>query len=295
MTGPATGLSGRALKRICDYDENVIPRRKFPTPLLAAVLWLAAPVSGADSTELVLGISPLLGESETRAQFQPLCTYLTATTQHPCRIVAQPNFLAYWEAMRRNQSYNLLFDDAHFTDYRVQKMKYTVLAKLPYTVTYSLAVPRNVKIHDPARLVGRRIATLGIPSMGAALLNGLFPQASKQPIPVEVDHADEAFSLLREGKVESVILPTQLIRQEMLRGANLRVLLSTAPIPHMGLSASPDLPPAVRDQIRSALLNAQKSEAGRSMLAEIGAERFDPANATVYKGHGRILQQYWGY
>jgi len=154
---------------------------------LAGMLGLSR--AHGDNGELVLGVSPLLDEQSTRRQFQPLCEYLAAVTQRPCRIVTRPNFLTYWESMRRGQVYNLLLDDAHFTDYRIQKMGYTVLAKIPHTVTYSLAIPRSANIRDPARLVGRRIATLGIPSMGAALLNGLFPQPSKQPIPVEVDNA----------------------------------------------------------------------------------------------------------
>lgn len=270
--------------------------RHFPVILALFASTFAAPLAhAANPPALVLGISPLLGETETRRQYQPLCDYLAVATKIPCRIVTRPNFLSYWETMRRGQVYNLILDDAHFTDYRIEKMGYTVLAKIPYTVTYSLAVPRAAELRDPARLVGRRIATLGIPSMGAALLNSLFPQPSKQPIPVEVNTAGKAFALLAAGKAEAAILPTPLVRQEILRGAALRVLLSTAPIPDMGLSAAPDIDPGLRQTLREALLNAAKSDAGRKMLTELGIERFDAASATVYKGQGRILQQYWGY
>src|SRR4030065_228192 len=137
----------------------------------------------------------------------------------PCRISTRPNFLSYWEMMRRGKEYNLILDDAHFTDYRAQKMGYVVLAKIPNTVTYSLIVPHAAKLDDPARLVGRRIATLGIPSIGAAQLNGLFTQPSKQPIPVEVDSAADGFALLRKGKVAAAILPTPLVREEIVRGS----------------------------------------------------------------------------
>jgi ABC-type phosphate/phosphonate transport system substrate-binding protein len=269
------------------------------TTAILAMLTLAGvfvmPHALGDNGELVLGVSPLLDEQDTRRQFQPLCDYLGAVSQRPCRIVTRPNYLTYWESMRRGQTYNLLLDDAHFTDYRIQKMGYTVLAKIPHTVTYSLAIPRSAKIHDPARLVGRRIATLGIPSMGAAFLNGLFPQPSKQPIPVEVDNAAEGFALLRSGKVEAAILPTPLVREEILRGAELRVLLSTAPIPQMGISVAPDIDPDTRKLLQKALLQAHKSPAGQKLLAELGIERFDAATATIYKGQARILQQYWGY
>lgn len=262
----------------------------------AALLLLVAglPVR-ADVNELVLGVSPLLNEEETQRQFQPLCDFLAATTRLPCRVATRANFLGYWETMRRGGEYNLILDDAHFTDYRAQKMKYIVLAKIPDTVTYSLVALRSAGITNPLRLVGRRIATHGIPSMGAAQLNSLFPQPSKQPIPVEVDNADQALALLGEGSVAAAILPTPLIRQAMLKGMELRVLLSTVPIPHMGVSASPDLDLQVRQTIRAALLNAHKEPEGQKMLAHIGIPRFDPANGTIYKGQARILQSYWGY
>lgn len=268
-------------------------RNTFLPVMLAAVLGAGSVRAGAD--ELVLGISPLLDEAETRRQFQPLCDFLASAAQRPCRIVTHPNFLTYWETMRRGQVFNLLLDDAHFTDYRIQKMGYTVLVKMPHTVTYSLVVPQSSALRDPARLVGRRIATLGIPSLGAAFLNGLFPQASKQPIPVEVDNAADGLALLHAGKVEAAILPTPLVRDAIVRGAALRVLLSTAPIPHMGLSAAPGIDPATRQVLQRALLQAGGSPAGKQLLDGLGIERFDPVTATIYKGQARILQQYWGY
>ena len=272
------------------------PRHPARHGALALVLLLlvSTPATAAVA-ELVLGIAPLVGETATRQQYTPLCQYLARAAGLPCRIATRPNFLGYWETMRRGGEYNLILDEAHFTDYRVQKMGYRVLAKIPGTVTYSLVIPRTTRIGDPERLVGRRIATLGIPSMGAALLNGLFPKPSKQPIPVEVDTAEEGFVLLREDKVAAAILPTPLVRQQILQGAALRVLLSTEPLPNMGLSAAPEIDPALRATLRRALLNAQKTDDGRAMLKAVGIERFDPASATLYKGQARILQQYWGY
>jgi len=272
---------------------NSLLRRDAAVALL--VLCLLSGTTRAEVSELVLGVAPLLGEAETRVQFQPLCNYLAAITRLPCRVGTTPNFLSYWETMRQGKDYNLILDEAHFTDYRTQKMNYMVLAKIPDTVTYSLVVPRATKWDDPARLAGRRIATLGIPSMGAAQLNGLFPKATKQPIPVEVDSAADGFALLHNARVAAAILPTPLVREEIVRGAPLRVLLSTVPLPHMAVSAAPGIGHELRRTLRQALLNANQNDAGRAMLTRLGIARFDPANATVYKGQARILQEYWGY
>lgn len=274
--------------------RSVNPIDRLYRVALLALLLVFFPAR-AEVRGFVLGVAPLLDETATHEQFQPLCDYLTRIVHQPCRVATRPNYLAYWDAMRRGDDYNLILDDAHFTDYRVQKMGYKVIAKIPDSVTFSLAIPQKMKIDDPAKLVGRRIATLGIPSMGAALLNGLFPQPSQQPILIQIDTAREGFDLLRNDKVNAVILPTPLVRDEIAHGAPFRVLLSTAPIPHMGFSVAPDIDPATRRALRDALLGANKNDAGRAMLRRLGLERFDPASATVYSGYGRTLQEYWGY
>jgi hypothetical protein len=299
---PSRGLKDHAYEtgqRVPDMPYLFFPitQHKLASCRAAVLLvfGLAIAAARAEVSELVLGIAPLQSEAEIREQFQPLCDYLAAIARLPCRVGTRPNFITYWETIRQGKDFNLILDEAHFTDYRAQKMNFTVLAKIPNTVTYSLIVPRAAKLYDPVRLAGRRIATLGIPSMGAAQLNGLFTRPSKQPILVEADSAATAFALLRDDKVEAAILPTQLVREEIVRGAPFRVLLSTAPLPHMGFSAAPAISPDLRQRLRQALLDAHKNDAGRAMLAHIGIERFDPANATVYAGQSRVLKEYWGY
>jgi len=292
------GHADRTAQREPDMANGYcIARHRLVPNCIAALLvfGLALGMARAEISELVLGIAPLQSEAEIRAQFQPLCDYLAAIARLPCRVGTRPNFITYWETVRQGKDFNLVLDEAHFTDYRAKKMKFTVLAKIPNTVTYSLIVPRTAKLNDPARLAGRRIATLGIPSMGAAQLSGLFTKPSKQPILVEVDDATAGFALLRDGNVAAAILPTPLVREEIARGAPFRALLSTAPLPHMGFSAAPAISPELRQRLRQTLLDAHKSAAGRAMLARIGIERFDPANATVYTGQGRVLKDYWGY
>jgi len=73
------------------------------------------------------------------------------------------------------------------------------------------------------------------------------------------------------------------------------VMLTTDPIPHIGLSAAPSIDANTRSALSKALLRAHTSEDGRKMLKQIGFERFDPATASVYSGQAGILKEYWGY
>jgi ABC-type phosphate/phosphonate transport system substrate-binding protein len=252
------------------------------------------PATAADN-ELVLAIQPILSEKQTRKAFQPLCDYLAKATGRPCRLFTSPNFYAYWDTVRHSTAFNLVLDAAHFTDYRATKLGYHVLAKIPDTVSYSLVTRDNDFLVDASELVGKRVATLGIPSIGAARLNGLFPNPSRQPVTIEVGAAEQAIRQLLDGKLKAAILPTPLVAQQMATGGGLYVVLATDPIPHIGLSVSPSIDAGTRSVLLKAVLTAHTSEEGKKMLKQIGFERFDPATASVYSGQAGILKEYWGY
>jgi len=148
---------------------------------------------------------------------------------------------------------------------------------------------------EPGELIGKRVATLGIPSIGAARLNAMFPNPSRQPTAIEVPDAEEGIKLLLAKKVQAAILPTPIISQKMAAGAAISVVMTTDAIPHIALSAAPSLDATTRSVLQKALLDANRNEAGRAMLKKIGFERFDPASANVYAGQGRILKDFWGY
>ena len=249
----------------------------------------------AANNELVLAIQPILDEEQTRKVFQPLCEYLAKATGRACRIFTSPNFYAYWDNIRQSTAFNLVLDAAHFTDYRTQKLGFEVLAKIPDTVTYTLVTRDNDLMLDASELVGKRVATLGIPSIGAARLNGLFPNPSRQPVTIEVGAAENAMRMLLDGKVSAAILPTPIVSQQMASGARVAAVLTTDPIPHIAVSASASIDATTRTALRNALLGAHTRDDGKKMLKLIGFERFDPASTAVYAGQGKILKEYWGY
>lgn len=261
----------------------------------ALALFVAfTPAHGADG-EWTLGVQPILGEQQTKKAFQPLADYLGKIAAKKCVVRTSPNFLAYWDNVRKGGVYDLVLDAAHFTDYRAQKQGYEILAKVPDSVSYSLIVSDQNLVIDAGELIAKRIATLGVPSIGAARLNALFPNPTRQPLTVEVDSSEAGIEMLRAGKVTAAILPTPIVSQQMAQGGGIIVVLTTEPIPHIALSAAPQIPAAVRSQMRQALLNADKTPEGREMLKAIGFERFDPATTAVYAGQSKTLKDYWGF
>ncbi len=260
-----------------------------------ALALLASTRTEAADAPLVLLIQPILSEQQTQRAFQPLADFLAHVTDRRCVIATRPNFLAYWDTVRRGEGYDLVLDAAHFTDYRIRKLGFRVLAKIPDSVSYTLVVSDANPVIDPMELTGKTIATLGPPSIGATRLGSMFPNPVRQPSIVEVNNAEEGIALVLNGKAAGAILPTPLVSRQMAQAGGLSIVATTEPIPHIALSSGPNVPGAVRERLRSALLSAHRSEAGQRMLAAIGFERFDPATPEMYANQGSVLKEYWGY
>jgi len=263
--------------------------------VLLAISTLPLTSSGAVSSDLRLAIQPVLSEARTQKVFQPLARYLEEKTGRKVKILTMPNFLAYWDLVRRPGQYDLSFDAAHFTDYRANKENFEILAKIPDFVSYSVVVRQENLVFEPSELVAKTVATLGAPSIGAARLNAMFPNPMRQPSMIEVPSSEAGMKMLLDGKVFAAILPTPIVSQYMSNQAPIAVVSTTEPIPHIALSASKNLDADTRRTIRQALIDANKTSDGRAMLQKIGFPKFDPANSKIYQGQARILKEYWGY
>lgn len=267
--------------------------RRVRSALLTFALTLFAGNSAAAESPLVLLAQHLPREEMPAPSWQPLADYIAELTGRHCVIEMPPNFPSYWEALRHDR-YDLALDAPHFTDYRAQKLGFTVLVKTAETASYSLIVRADARVRDPNELIGKRVASLGLLSIGTLRLNALFPNPIRQPVLHDVSGVAEGLHLLRAGKVQAAFLPTSLLG-EKLAGRGIAVLLTTEPIPRLALSASPRLAPDLTARIRDGLLHARDHPAGRAMLAAIGLEYFDAATNADFANQSYVLKEYWGY
>lgn len=244
------------------------------------------------AAEYTLAIQPILPQKELRANYQPLADYLSKETGHTITITTQRNFLFYWTKMRKGKKgFDLVLDAAHFTDYRIKQQGYTVLAKLPDTVSFSIVTSEDNFILDIEELIGLRVATMPSPSLGSLRLETLFNNPMRTPIYVWELNTTVAVENIHSGKVDAAIIPTRLASTY----DNLNLVMTTEPVPHMGLSASPDVPAETAEKIRLALVNANTTEAGKKMLTELKVEKFEKANSETYDGYATMLEDVFGY
>jgi len=248
--------------------------------------------STAQAAEYQLAIQPILPQAELRSSYQPLADYLSQKTGQSITLSTHRTFITYWNDMRKkDKGFDLVLDAAHFTDYRVQKSGYTVLAKLPDTVSFSIVTKDDSFILDTSELISKRIATSPSPSLGAVRLEELFPNPMRIPNYVWELNAEAAIKSVLSGKNDAAIIPTRLASS--YDGIN--IVLETEPVPHMGLSASPDVPAEVAVKIRDALVNANTTPEGKEMLSQLNIDRFEPADNETYTGYASLLKAIYGY
>jgi len=244
------------------------------------------------AAEYTLAIQPILPQEDLKKRFQPLADYLSQETGQTITITTQRNFLYYWTKMRKGKKgFDLVLDAAHFTDYRVKTQGYTVLAKLPDTVSFSIVTREDNFILDEEELIGLRVATMPSPSLGALRLEELFPNPMRTPTYIWERNTTVAVEKILSGKIDAAIIPTRLASTYN----NLNIVLTTEPVPHMGLSASPNVPTEITEKIRQALLTATTKENGRQMLLKLKMNSFEPASSETYDGYSDLLKEVFGY
>lgn len=264
-------------------------RKTLQLIILALAAVTACGTASADEYHLV--VQPVIPAKDTLSHYAPLVAYLSRKTGEKIKLVAATNFLSYWETMKKAKEYDIILDGAHFTDFRIRKLGYKVIAKIPDKVSYTLVCSEDELILEADELVGKRVAHMPSPSLGAIHLVNLFPNLARQPISVEAADSYQAIDHVLKGKAQAAIVPTPILNQYN----NLNVISSTRQIPHMGISVSPRVPPELATRLQKALIEAKDTPEGQEMLNKINFPGFVPATADIYAGQHVLLKGTWGY
>lgn len=262
--------------------------KKLHTILVILALFISSAVSAEQYT---LSIQPTLPKNAVMESYQPLADYLSKQTGHKIKIKAYRNFFTYWQKMKNSDDFDLVLDAAHFTDYRASNKNYTVLAKIPNTVSFSVVTLDDVLLFDIDDLVLEKIATMTSPGLGGIRLYEIFHNPTRLPIQVTVNDSNEAVNAIVQGRAVAAIIPTPLVNNYDY----LNTVMTTKSVPHMAFSASPNVPEVVQHDIQNALLKASSSKDGQAMLKQLNLKKFEPTNGKEYAGYASLLKDIFGY
>lgn len=250
-----------------------------------AGLVLMMNLSVINAAEYSLAVPPILPRADMQKNYQVLADYLSVETGDTIKLMAFSSFKSYFANMKRRKGFDIVFDAAHFTNYRTENMGYRVLAKLPDTVSFSLVTGPDLMVFDADELIPYKIATMVSPAIGGLRLREMYPDTDNSPTIVRAFDSVDAVEQILDGRADAAMIPTPLVG----RYSDLNTVLTTSPLPHMGISVSADVPQAVADKIKQAMIGAVDSERGKAMLSELKFPGFVAASNEDYAGFANIL------
>jgi len=257
---------------------------------IASVMLSSLFFSTSYAKEYSFIVQPIHAPEKMIELYQPLVQYLNTETGHTFNIVTSKSFISYWAKMKKGQ-YDLILDAAHFTDYRIKRMDYSVLAKIPSTESFSLITSGSAKVTDYNKLIGKKLITLPSPSLSSVHLEKLFPNPARQPNVINTNSAKSALKAVQNGQSFAALVPTSLLAN----AENINTVNTTMAMPRMAISASPKIDKAMQEKIRSALIRASSTPEGKAMLSTLNISAFDATNAKTYQGYEKLLAGVWGY
>jgi len=259
---------------------------------LLATLFLALLTPAAQATgPLVLVVQPINSKATTQAYYGPLAAYLSKRSGRPVVLKPVSNYMSFWGMARREDQFDLALDAAHTTSYRILAHHDHVIAKVKSRVSYSVVTSDDAIILDMEELMGKRIATLPSPGLGGIRLLNMYPNASRQPVLVIVQNAEQAIAKLRKGEVDAAIIPSPMVSEY----EGLNVVEVTEQVPAPAFTVSDKVSPQTASALRTVLLQMNRDEEGRQILSAAHISGFETAGDEDYADYHQLLTGVWGY
>jgi len=257
-----------------------------------SALVLAMLSTSSMAATYTLAVEPNFPPAQAQQVYKPLLDYLSASTGHQFVLKTATNYHVYWRDLRSGSKTDFAFEEAHFTDYRIDRLGFTPLVRVSEPTRYSLLADFDVAQGGIQGLIGYRVVSMPAPSMGYLLLGELYRNPIAQPEILSVaanwrDGVEMIFSQETEGAMVPNYIATPY--------SNLTVVSESAEYTGRALSAGGTVPADVRQAVVEAMLKLHQDDALYEVLVELGASQFVVANASEYRGNERLLRGVFGY
>jgi hypothetical protein len=258
--------------------------------LLALSLLWSAGMAGA--AELRFMVEPSYDPSRATEVYKPLVDYLSQASGQQIVLITPRNYHFFWRDIRQNVPVDLLFAEAHITDYRATRYKTVPIVRAAEKTSYTLFASDQLKDPTLQGLVGHSIVTMPSPSLGFSLLIEFYPNPVAQPnILSSAASWSDGLEIVFSGEADAAIVPTTL-RNLYPQAVPIR---TSREFPGAAISVAPTMDPAVRDSLKAALLRLHENAELFGVLNELGITRFEETSAAEYVGSELMLKGVYGY
>ena len=226
-----------------------------------------------------------------RFDARPLARQMSRTLGREVQVRRSEDALSHWRAVRSAGDFDLVFDEAHFTAYRVSHHAFQVLAQAASETRFAVVVRARTLVNAPSDLSARKIATPAPPALAALHLLNLFPNPARAPVLVAMPGRAQALRALLAGEVSAVVLPVSEVQS--LHSS--QIALETNASPGRGFSVSAAISSLQQRKLLVLFAELNTSAHGRGVLAQLAETGLLPASNAAYEDAEQLLKGTWGY
>ncbi len=240
---------------------------------------------------------PWESATEGKAKYEPIAEYLSNVTGK--KVVYQ--YPGSWDGYRKNMTqgkYDIVFDSAHFNDYRATKLNHKIIVKAPDLHRFVVIVRKdNKRYRNINQLVGRTICTQSPPDLSTLMLLKEFTNPVRQPSLVSTKGWRKIYQGVQSGRCIAGILPIGGL-QKMDKGLlKSKIVYRAKPMPNQAFSVGPRVKRIDQVKIAGALTSpdAYVPTSKLRQAFSINGKRFILTSNKEYAGMANYLKDQWGY
>lgn len=234
---------------------------------------------------------PVWAEEDKHFDPRPFAGHLASALGRTVIVRRSDDVLSHWRAVRSGRDFDMAFDEAPFTAWRVSRSGFTVLAQVPEEKRFAIVVRPRTLITSPSDLGARRVAVPAPPSLVALRLLDLFPDPVQTPVLVPIAGREQALRALSSGQVSAIVLPVDAI----VASADLQIALETDTSPGRAFSVSASISSSQRRALLELFSRLATSTAGLRAFSQLSINRLRPVSDSAYEDAEALLKGTWGY
>lgn len=226
---------------------------RWPARTALAVLGLLSALANAEPPHLV-SLPPAVSNP---ALAGILAETLASATGADFAAARHDNPLGYLDDLRKDR-YAVVFEGPHVLGALARRQRLLPVAAYTGTQSFVVAVNHEDEATFALRdLAGQPVCVGGTPDLFAMELVAAIGNPSREPVLVPVTEPLRRVRRLLGGDCRALTLQTRhfLSLEQRDGGDRLRVIHQSASLPGYGVGLSPDLPPALREDIARALVS----------------------------------------
>ncbi len=259
--------------------------------VLGAIVGMLAVVASAWADESAepwkLGVFPIVTPVTLFKRFALLRDYLAERLAHSINLETARDFPTFVRRTSQRR-YHLLITAPHFAVRAVEEGHYRIVASLKDPLYGLYVVRRDSPIEQLEQLAGRSLATPPpqalITAAGRLDLEEVVGlRGERAPRYLTFRSHNAAYEAVLGGQAEAAVVSANAVKVALARGAPLRVIGQTRPLPNMAFLVARSLGEETARRVVAVLVAMDDTDEGRQVLRRLGFPGYRPAGIEDYE------------